>query len=258
VKVSGTATLNAPRERVWAALNDPSVLVRTIPGCEQLEAVGSDRYRMTITAGVASIKGTYLGDVALTDPAPPGAFVLRASGAGAPGTVSADVLVTLDDAGDGTTLLRYDADAVVGGAVGGVGQRVLSGVAKKTAGEFFRAVDAVLAEQNGGRPVPAGREAVPGQGRSPSLEAADGAPSVDEVLEVVRAGETGGPDAPGRAAPGVPSAQPQVFTRPAGAATGGGRELRLDLRPLAGAVVGAAIALIGVWVGARLPGGRRR
>jgi uncharacterized protein len=143
VKVSGTATLHAPREKVWAALNDPAVLVRTIPGCQQLEEVGPDAYRMTITAGVASIKGTYQGDVALTDPDEPGQFTLKASGAGAPGTVSADVRVVLTESGDATRL-DYDADAVVGGMIGGVGQRVLSGVAKKTAGEFFAAVDDVL------------------------------------------------------------------------------------------------------------------
>jgi len=80
MKVRGTATLQAPAERVWAALNDPAVLVQTIPGCEQLEAVGPDRYRMTITAGVASIKGTYLGDVELADPQPPEAFTLRRPG----------------------------------------------------------------------------------------------------------------------------------------------------------------------------------
>ena len=144
MKVNGTATLNAPRDAVWVALNDPAVLVRTIPGCQQLEEVGPDAYRMTLTAGVASIKGTYTGDVALTDQEQPGAFTLRAAGAGAPGTVQADVRVTLADAGDGTTRLDYDADAVVGGMIGGVGQRVLTGVAKKTAGEFFKAVDDVL------------------------------------------------------------------------------------------------------------------
>jgi carbon monoxide dehydrogenase subunit G len=144
MKVNGTATLNAPRDAVWVALNDPAVLVRTIPGCQQLEEVGPDSYRMTLTAGVASIKGTYTGDVALTDQEQPGAFTLRATGAGAPGTVQADVRVTLADAGGGTTRLDYDADAVVGGMIGGVGQRVLTGVAKKTAGEFFRAVDDVL------------------------------------------------------------------------------------------------------------------
>jgi hypothetical protein len=98
---------------------------------------------MTLTAGVASIKGVYQGDVALTDQQQPGSFTLRASGAGAPGTVSADVKVSLAET-DGVTRLDYDADAIVGGMIGGVGQRVLSGVAKKTAGEFFKAVDDVL------------------------------------------------------------------------------------------------------------------
>jgi len=144
MKVAGSASLHAPRDKVWAALNDPAVLVRTIPGCQQLEEVGPDAYRMTITAGVASIKGTYQGDVALTDQDQPGAFTLRASGAGAPGTVSADVRVTLSDEGADGTRLDYHADAIVGGMIGGVGQRVLSGVAKKTAGEFFKAVDDVL------------------------------------------------------------------------------------------------------------------
>jgi uncharacterized protein len=154
MKVNGTATLNAPRDAVWVALNDPAVLVRTIPGCQQLEEVGPDAYRMTLTAGVASIKGTYTGDVALTDQEQPGAFTLRATGAGAPGTVQADVRVTLADAGDGTTRLDYDADAVVGGMIGGVGQRVLTGVAKKTAGEFFKAVDDVLTGKVPSVPTP--------------------------------------------------------------------------------------------------------
>ena len=144
MKVTGSAVLHAPRDRVWAALNDPAVLVRTIPGCQQLEQVGPDAYRATVTAGVASIKGTYSGDVRLSDQAEPDSFVLHAAGSGAPGTVSADVRVTLADADGGGTRLDYDADAVVGGAIGGVGQRMLAGVAKKTAGEFFSAVDDVL------------------------------------------------------------------------------------------------------------------
>ncbi len=67
MKVTGSATLHAPIDRVWAALNDPAVLVRTIPGCERLESTGENAYAMTVTAGVASIKGTYAGKVALTD-----------------------------------------------------------------------------------------------------------------------------------------------------------------------------------------------
>jgi uncharacterized protein len=199
VKVSGDATLHAPIERVWEALNDPAVLVRTIPGCERLEATGPDSYTMVVTAGVASIKGTYSGEVKLSDQQRPGSFVMSASGAGAPGTVSTDVQVRLSEV-DGGTRLSYDADAVIGGMIGGVGQRMLAGVAKKMAGEFFAAVDDVLT----GKAVAA-----------PVAEA--------------EAGVYVAPPQPARAAP-------SGF--------------------LAGAFVGAAIALAGVVVGAVF--GRRR
>ena len=144
MKVSGDATLHAPIDKVWAALNDPAVLVRTIPGCERLELTGPDAYRMVVTAGVASIKGTYAGEVQLSDRQEPHSFLMTASGAGGPGTVSTEVRVALADAGDGSTTLTYHADAVVGGVIAGVGQRMLVGVSKKMAGEFFRSVDDVL------------------------------------------------------------------------------------------------------------------
>jgi carbon monoxide dehydrogenase subunit G len=166
MRVSGSATLHAPVERVYQALNDPAVLVRTIPGCERLERAGEDAYKMTVHAGVASVRGTYAGDVRIADQRPPHGFTLKASGAGAPGTVAADVQVRLEPGGDGTTVLSYDADAVVGGMIGGVGQRMLVGVAKRTAGEFFAAVDEVLAGAAPAEAVPAG---------APAAEAAAGA-----------------------------------------------------------------------------------
>jgi carbon monoxide dehydrogenase subunit G len=167
MKVNGSAVLAAPVEKVWEALQDPAVLVRTIPGCQQLETTGPDEYRMTVCAGVASIKGTYLGNVRLTDQAAPNSFVLRASGQGGPGTVDADVQVTLKDMGDGHTSLTYDAEAVVGGMIGGVGQRVLVSVAKKTAGEFFSAVDDVLNGRVAEVPT-AGLETAPGLFQAPT------------------------------------------------------------------------------------------
>ena len=145
MKISGTAVLNAPVNQVWAAFNDPAVLARTIPGCRELREVAPDAYTMTVTAGVASIKGTYEGNVTLTEQNPPSSFVLKAAGAGAPGTVGADVRISLLDSATGGTDLSYDADAVVGGVIGGVGQRMLTGVAKKMAGQFFAAVDADIA-----------------------------------------------------------------------------------------------------------------
>jgi len=211
MKVSGSATLNAPVDQVWAAFNDPAVLARTLPGCQELRAMGPDSYRMTIIAGVASIKGTYEGDVALTQQNPPGSFVLKASGAGAPGTVSADVTVLLKESVNGGTHLTYDADAVVGGVIGGVGQRMLTGVARKMAGQFFNAVDADLA----------------------GVRAPEAAVEVGVPAGVTPAGEPVGAPAP-VTYPGL---------APAARAGLQGRDFLL------GTLVGAAIALAGVAVG---------
>jgi carbon monoxide dehydrogenase subunit G len=149
MKVNGSVNVAAPVPDVWKALQDPAVLARTIPGCERLDEVAPDTYAMTIRAGVASIKGTYAGQVALSDPEPPHAFTLRARGQGAPGTIDATVRVRLSEA-DGGTRVDYDADATVGGMIGGVGQRMLASVGKRTAGEFFSAVENAII-----RPVPA-------------------------------------------------------------------------------------------------------
>lgn len=144
MKVAGEAVLNAPVEKVWDAILDPQVLVRTIPGCERLEATAENSYAMTVTAGVASIKGTYMGVCHLSDLHPHESLMMRAEGSGGPGTIGVDVRVGFEDIGNGTTRLSYDADAVVGGMIGGVGQRMLTSVSKRMAGTFFNSVNDVL------------------------------------------------------------------------------------------------------------------
>jgi len=234
MRIAGNATLHAPVEAVYAALRDPRVLVRTIPGCERLEQVGEDAYSMTVTAGVASVRGSYAGDVRLTDQRAPHGFVLRASGSGAPGTVSADVAVDLAPGDDGTTMLSYDADAVVGGMIGGVGQRLLTGVARRTAGEFFAAVDEVLAGA-AGEPAASTEVGAPFPGTG-----VVGAPARPDVAGAGAA----------TAAPGAEGAAPRVYTAPArparGAAGPPGGEFA------AGVVLGAAAALLGALVGGYL------
>jgi carbon monoxide dehydrogenase subunit G len=158
MRITGENTLHAPVEKVWEALLDPAVLVRTIPGCERLEATGENAYAMTVTAGVAAIKGTYSGSCVLSDLDPHESLVMRLEGAGAPGTIGATVGVRFAPAEDGTTV-SWDADAIVGGMVGGVGQRMLTSVSKRMAGEFFGNVDGVL---SGAAPAPAAAPAAPG------------------------------------------------------------------------------------------------
>ncbi|QSR30114.1 carbon monoxide dehydrogenase [Nocardioides sp. S5] len=151
MKFTGENVLAAPVEKAWDALLDPAVLVRTIPGCEKLEATGENAYAMTVTAGVASIKGTYAGSCELRDLVQHESLVMKLDGAGAPGTIGATVNVRFTPEGS-STRISYDADAVVGGMIGGVGQRMLTSVSRRMAGEFFGNVDGVLA---GTAPAPA-------------------------------------------------------------------------------------------------------
>lgn len=151
MKFTGENVLAAPVEQAWDALLDPAVLVRTIPGCEKLEATGENAYAMTVTAGVASIKGTYAGSCELRDLVEHESLVMKLDGAGAPGTIGATVNVRFTPEGS-STRISYDADAVVGGMIGGVGQRMLTSVSRRMAGEFFGNVDGVLA---GTAPAPA-------------------------------------------------------------------------------------------------------
>ena len=221
MKISGSSTLDSPVDKVWEAIQDPAVLARCLPGCESLAVIGEDRYAMSVTAGVAAIKGTYAGEVSLSDKVAPSSLTMRASGAGAPGTIDADVKVQLVPSPGGGTDLSYDADASVGGAIGGVGQRMLAGVTKKMAGQFFTALDRDIA------------------GLAPVGVGPDGS-------AVTAAGGAGGPASgavyPGRAATANANAT-----------------LNLDNGAgfAVGVLVGGLLARAGVALGARIGRGRR-
>lgn len=162
MKISGSEVLPHPVAKVWAALLDPQVLVATIPGCEQLSATGEHSYDMTVTAGVAAIKGTYSGSCTLDDLSEHQSLVMRLTGAGAPGTIDATVDVSFEDLGAEGTRISYEADAVVGGMVGGVGQRMLTSVSRRMAGEFFANVGTAIATPPVGPVGPVEPSAVPG------------------------------------------------------------------------------------------------
>ncbi|WP_326824059.1 SRPBCC family protein [Streptosporangium sp. NBC_01756] len=232
MKLAGSAVLGIDRDRVWSALQNPAVLVRTIPGCERLEETGPDTYRMTVTAGVASIKGVYQGEVALSEPDAPQRFVLRARGQGAPGTVEATVEIRLSEI-EGGTRVDYDADAVIGGMIGGVGQRMLSSVAKRTAGEFFSAVESHLS--SGTAAAPAATSPV---GTAPAVTApAVTAPAGTAPAVTASAGTAPVVTASGAAAVREPDRR--VFERPAG-------------RPATGAPAWPILAAFGMGAGIAL------
>ena len=135
-----------PPQQVWNLLLDPSVLSRLLPGVEKFDAVGPDSYEVLVKLGVGAVRGTYSGKVQLTDQQPPTSYKLKGEGKGAPGWAKGEVLFSLIPEAGGTKV-HAKADAQIGGAIAGVGQRMIEGVAKSMAREFFSAVGRELAGQ---------------------------------------------------------------------------------------------------------------
>ncbi|PYM75365.1 MAG: carbon monoxide dehydrogenase [Candidatus Rokuibacteriota bacterium] len=136
MKLEGSYDVKAPRQKVWSAFLDPETLRKAIPGCEKLEMIAADEYKATLKIGVAAVKGTFEGKVRLLDKKPSDSYRLAAEGSGGPGFVRADTLISLSDI-EGGTRVSYSADVQVGGLIAGVGQRMLGGVSKMMADQFF-------------------------------------------------------------------------------------------------------------------------
>ncbi|HYF77873.1 MAG TPA: carbon monoxide dehydrogenase subunit G [Symbiobacteriaceae bacterium] len=157
MQVAGEFVFQAGRDEVWQLLNDPEVLARCLPGCEQLVPVEPDRYAAKVRVGLAAVKGTYEGSLAVTDKQAPEAMTLRIDMKGTTGFVAINGRMVLEPvagapdvaggeaAGAGPTRVAYDWDVKVGGPVAMVGQRVLGGVARWIIGEFFAAAKTELA-----------------------------------------------------------------------------------------------------------------
>jgi len=143
MKLEGSYEVSAPRKKVWDAFLDPKVLKQAIPGCEKLEAIGPDEYKATMKVGVGGVKGTFEGKVRLSDKNPPDSYKLAVEGAGGPGFIRGETVITLTDSGSGTKV-SYTADLQVGGLIASVGQRMLGGVSKMMADKFFNRMSELL------------------------------------------------------------------------------------------------------------------
>ncbi len=143
MKLEGAYEIPVPRQKVWEAFLNPAVLRQAIPGCEKLEAAGTDEYKATMKIGVAAVKGTFEGKVRLSDLHPPESYRMSVEGSGGPGFVRGDTVITLSDSGTGTKV-SYTADVQIGGLIAGVGQRMLGGVSKMMADQFFNRMSELL------------------------------------------------------------------------------------------------------------------
>lgn len=132
MKLQGTYTFDAPRERVWRALLDPAVLARTLPGCEKLERVAENSYLGVLNVQVGPVKGQFQGTLVLTDVRPLEGYHMKLDGKGPAGFMNGEGDLRLTEAGSATEL-AYDIDSQVGGRVAAVGQRLLESSSKSVA-----------------------------------------------------------------------------------------------------------------------------
>jgi len=138
MKMSGEYVIDAPRQAVWEALNDPEVLKACIPGAEEVTKTSDDEFEASVQAKVGPVKAKFKGKIKLSDIDPPNGYTITGEGSGgAAGFAKGGAKVALSDADAGGTTLTYDVDAAVGGKLAQIGQRLIQGTAKKMAEEFF-------------------------------------------------------------------------------------------------------------------------
>src|SRR3954447_14433616 len=135
--MSGSYRITAPREKVWAALNDPEILKQCIPGCEEIEKHSDTELTAKVTAKVGPVKAKFAGKVTLSDIDPPNGYTITGEGSGGAagfGKGGAKVALVEDGA---ETVLTYTAHAQVGGKLAQIGSRLIDGTARKMADDFF-------------------------------------------------------------------------------------------------------------------------
>jgi carbon monoxide dehydrogenase subunit G len=147
MKLAATYEFNAPREKVFAALIEPTILQKCIDGCERMEKTGEDSYNAHLKIGVAGIKGSYVGKIRIDDKKPPESFTLRADGKGAPGWVKGTARIQISSKGESSELL-CESEGHIGGVIAAVGSRLVDAVAKKMLDEFFHKLGEQLLAAN--------------------------------------------------------------------------------------------------------------
>jgi carbon monoxide dehydrogenase subunit G len=137
--------IEMPRDTVWAALNDTAILQQAMPGCESFDATGENTFEARLVTKIGPVKAKFKFDVELSDLDPPNGYTISGAGqGGAAGFAKGSASVSLTEQ-DGATLLAYNVQANVGGKLAQLGARLIDGVAKKMADEFFENFKEIVA-----------------------------------------------------------------------------------------------------------------
>ena len=168
MELNGDILIGAPREKVWAGLNDPEILTRCIPGCETMEATSPTERTARVAVKIGPVRARFVGHVRMEDIRPNEGCVLRFQGSGgAAGMAKGHSNVDLTDEAGGTRL-RYTAQAAIGGKLGQVGGRMIDAASKQMADQFFTAFN----EQMVGVPVVEVSETAPAEAAATTVATA--------------------------------------------------------------------------------------
>ncbi len=145
--MTGEYRIEAPRDKVWAALNDAEVLKQSIPGCEELVKESDTAFSAKVKAKVGPVSAKFTGRVELTDMNPPESYRISGEGqGGVAGFAKGGANVRLEEDG-AVTILHYEVQANVGGKLAQIGSRLIDSSAKKMAGQFFEKFTEVVEGQ---------------------------------------------------------------------------------------------------------------
>jgi carbon monoxide dehydrogenase subunit G len=160
--MQGSRELAATQEQAWAALNDPEVLKLCITGCDKVEVTGDNQYAIGVAVKIGPVSAKFNGRITLTDVNPPSSYTLTFDGqGGAAGFGKGTSHVKLAPAQEGSgCVLSYTVNAQVGGKIAQMGQRLIDGVARGMAEDFFKRFDAQMQQRHGGAAQPAKEEGV--------------------------------------------------------------------------------------------------
>ena len=145
MKIAGRYSFPGAAKQVWDLLTDPKALQHCTPGCKQMEEIAKDEFKASMQIGVGPITGTYSGKIRMSDKEEPRSYKLHVEGTGAAGFVRGEGFLSLEEEGPDKTLVIVTGEAMVGGLVAGVGQRLLEGVSKQFMGQFFKCLQGQLA-----------------------------------------------------------------------------------------------------------------
>ena len=136
MKLSGSYQIKLEKQKVWEALNDPEILRKSIPGCEDFKKDSETEFTATATNKIGPFNASFTGNIEIKDVNAPHSYVIEGSGNSPVGFASGQAKVKLEDFEDGTKL-TYEVEANVGGKIAQVGSRLIDMTAKKMADIFF-------------------------------------------------------------------------------------------------------------------------